>query len=369
MRIRFLILIVFLSFFAKASNDSLKNISFGMNYFGGKIFLHTSKIHANVPPYSQAVELNYNKQTNGNKIWQQRFGFPETALNITISDHGEKGFGYAIGVYPSILFRLVNFQYSYFYFKIGGGIGVNSKHWERDAHNDSTNNILGSAINNFTMMQTGFRFRLNNYWTAQTGFDFYHVSNAGARKPNFGINTYGVFVGTNYHLNYFQNHFSKVEDSHRENPLYIGLQTMGSFAEDKIVDGPIYYNYGLNANISKMYRGKNKVALGAEGVYQSKLYSLFKNKSMYVGRERQAAWQYSVFAMHEFVFGKIGFPMHLGYYLNKPNAGYSIYEKLGITYYPYRNQKTVIKDVYFSLLLKTHYATADYAEWGVGFHF
>ena len=369
MRVGFLLFGIFISIFVNAKQDSLKNISFGLNYFGGKVFLHTPKIHANVPPYSQAVELSYNKQTNGNSIWQQRFGFPETALNITIASHGERSYGYAIGVYPSILFRLVNLKNSYVYYKIGGGIGYNSKHWKRVPSSDSLNNILGSAINNFTMMQVAYRAKVKEKLSMQIGVDFYHISNAGARKPNFGINTFGAFLGLNYHLNHFQNQFVKVEDKARYNPFNVGVHTMGSFAEDKTVGGPIYYNYGVGLFACKMYKGKSRAGLGIEGTYQSKLYSLFKNKAMNVGRERQASWQYSVYAMHEFVFGKIGFPMYFGYYLNKPNVGYSIYEKLGINYHFIKNEKSKIKDLYFSLVLKTHFATADYAEWGIGFMF
>ena len=369
MKVIFLLFSVLIGLHSYAIPDSLKNYSIGCNYLGGKIYLHTPKIHIQPPPYSQAVELSFQKQNLGNAMWQQLFGFPETSLNIAFASHGEKSYGYAIGFYPSILFRFINFRSSYLYYKIGGGIGINTRHWKRIPYADSMNNILGSTVNNFTMFQIGYRQKISTHWSTQIGFDFYHVSNAGARKPNFGINTIGAFVGLNYHYQKFQNNIVKKKDNNYSNPFNIGAQAIVSFADDKTVDGPIYFNYGFGMFATQMYRGKSRAGLGFEGTYHSKLYSLFKSKEEHKGHEQRAAWQYSVFILHEFVFGKIGFPIQLGFYLNKPNAGAPIYQKLGISYHAFHHKKTFIKDTYLTLQLKTHYATADFAEWGIGFLF
>ncbi|MCC7028666.1 MAG: acyloxyacyl hydrolase [Chitinophagaceae bacterium] len=351
---------------AQNDADSLKNYSLGVNYFGGKILVHTDKIHVSAPPYSQALEFNFNKQTLGNAAWQQRFGFPETGLSICVARHGSPLLGTAVGLYPSIQFRILQFGKGYWYFKIGGGIGVNSKRWQRTPAADSVNNIIGSTVNNFTMLQSGIRFALSQQWTLQTGVHFYHISNAGARKPNFGINTMGAHLGLNYHLQGFKLNIEKRPDEIREKSLNLGVQSVVSFAEDKTVDGPVYGNYNFAVFAAKMYRGKNRFSLGAEGTYNSKLYALFKNTGQFTGQERKHAWQYSCFAAHEFVFGKIGLPLQLGYYLNKPNGGAPIYEKLGITYHFYHRPKNGVKDLYLTTQLKTHYATADFAEFGLG---
>lgn len=357
-----------------AQNDSLKNYSFGMNYMASKILIHTPKITVNAPPFSQAIELNFNKQTLGNADWQQRFGFPETGLSICLASHGSKELGYALGLYPSIQFRLIQFKNNFWYLKIGGGIGINSKHWHRTPYTDSNANIIGSTLNNFTMLQTGYRFKIHKNYTLQTGIDFYHVSNASARKPNYGINSYGVHIGLNYHPKGAVQHFHKKIFDKTYNPLHVGFQSAFSFSEDKTVDGPLYMNYNFTTYVSKMYRGKSRAMLGIEGTYNAKLYSLFKNTYQYVGKERQHAWQYAVFAAHEFVFGKIGLPLQLGVYLNRENGGQPIYQKLGLSYHFYhvKNEEQgnhFVKDIYLTTQLKTHFATADFAEFGFGILF
>lgn len=361
------------SFHSAAQKDSLhatpadlKNYSYGVNYFGGKILIHTPKIYLQPPAYSQALEFNFNKQTLGNAAWQERFGFPETGLSVCIAHHGSSQLGIAAGLYPTIQFRIINFKSGYWYWKIGGGIGINTKSWERTPAADSMNNIVGSTINNFTMIQSGFRLKIAPKWSLQTGVHFYHVSNAGARKPNFGINTMGAHIGVNYHPKGFVNHFAKAPATKRENPLNFGVQSAVSFSEDKTPDGPMYANYNITLFAGKMYRGKNRFSIGAEGTYNSKLYALFKNTYKFPGNERQHAWQYACFIANEFVFGKIGLPLQLGYYFNRPNGGEPIYQKLGINYHFYHQKNKWVKDMYLLTQLKTHYATADFAEFGLG---
>ncbi len=356
-----------------AQKDSLsadlKNYSYGINYFGGKILIHTPKIYIKSPAYSQALEFNFNKQTLGNAVWQQRFGFPETGLSVCIARHGSSQLGMAAGFYPTIQFRIINFKNGYWYWKIGGGIGFNTRSWKRTPPADSMNNIVGSTINNFTMIQSGFRLKVAPKWSLQTGVHFYHVSNAGARKPNFGINTMGAHIGMNYHPKGFVNHFTRVPATKRENPLNFGVQSAVSFSEDKTPDGPIYANYNITFFAGKMYRGKNRFSVGGEGTYNSKLYALFKNTYKFTGQERLHAWQYSFFIANEFVFGKIGLPLQLGCYFNRPNGGEPIYQKLGINYHFYHQKSKWVKDMYLLTQLKTHYATADFAEFGLGILF
>lgn len=351
------------------NKDSLKNYSYGMNYLYGNVLFHTPKINIQNKVIAHAVEFQYNKQTLGNKIWQQRFGFPETGLSILYAQYSDKRLGSAVGIYPSIQFRLLNFKNSFLYFRMGGGIGIATKHWHRVPYSDTMNNIIGSTLNNVTTFMIGYRVKIASEWSAQVGAHFYHVSNAAARKPNFGINTLGGYVGVQYHPRGFVNAFEKKEDEHRENPFHLAIQTGIGFSEDKAPDGQMYPTYNLNIYAGKMYRGKSRMSVGAEIFYIRKLYALFKNTYQKGGHEKWNALQYALHLQHEFVWGKIGFPMQLGMYLNKPNGGNTLYQKVGINYHPYHNNNKFLNDIYIYTQLKTHYATADYAEVGIGFMF
>ncbi len=350
------------------SQASLSNgVALGANYMGGKIFLHTPKIHVTEPSYSSGLELSYRKQTTGTKDWHQRFGFPEVGVNVFLSKYGSALLGDAIGVYPSIQFRILSLHKAYWYGKFGGGIGYVSKHWERTPAADSMNNIVGSAVNNFTMFQTGIRFLISNYWTGQVGLHFYHLSNAAARSPNYGINTYGLHVGLNFHPQQVVRQFESRSLTPFKNPLNLCLSSTIAFAEDKTPDGPLYPVFTGTVSAYKMYRNKSRILLGADAIYSYHTRALIHDGYQMKGSKYLSPWQYTAFLGHEFLFGKIGFPLIAGAYLNRPVGGKKIYQKLGMNYHFYSNKEMIVKDAFLSLILKTHLVQAQYAELGFGF--
>lgn len=366
--LRFFVILLLFPLQAFAQKDSTK-LSFGANYLGGKILIHTPKIHQQSPPYSQALEFSYAKQTTGNAFWQQRFGFPETALNFCIASNGSPLIGTSFGFYPSIQFRILSGRKAYWFFKLGGGIGMNTKSWQRIPASDSMNNIVGSKINNFTMIQTGARFKLNDRISMQGGIHFYHVSNAATRTPNFGINTIGGFIGLHYHPNGNAFTIEKKKWPVQKNPINLGVKLATAYAESQTPNGPIYPYYHISIFGSKMYRNKSRAIVGVDATYSSELYAGFKNTYNHIGREREAAIIYSAFLGHEFVFGKIGLPLQLGFYLNRPGGGRGRYQKLGINYHFYHDDSRRLKDAFILTQLFTENVNAQYAEFGLGFMF
>lgn len=338
----------------------------GMTYLGGNIFMHTPKIHVEQPAYSQALEISYAYQTRGKKQWHQLFGFPEAALNVCLAQNGSSELGWSYGFYPSIRFKAISFKQSYVFWKIGGGIGYSTKHWERTPYQDSVNNILGSAMNNFTMIQMGYRTKITNNLSLEAGVFFHHVSNAAARSPNFGINTYGGLIGLHYHPQGFQFKYAKKEWPTSKQPIQLVSKAAISFSEEKISNGPIYAAYNFTLAGSKMIRHKSRLQLGTDLTYHAKLYALYKNNYLFPGAERRHAIRSSIFLGNEFVFGKIGLPLQLGVYLNRPIQGPKIYQKLGMNYHFYHDNQQIVKDLFLILQLKTHLAQAEYAEVGIG---
>lgn len=349
-----------------AQDNIPKSVSYGLNYLGGKVVVHTPKINIKAPPYSQAIEYSYCKQTKGNRAWQQRYGFPEVGINIAAADYGDSKIGRAIGLYPSIQFKILSTKQSQWYFKLGGGIGFISKAWKRTPSEDTINNIIGSKLNNFTMIQSGYRMNLNKRWTLQAGIHFFHVSNAAARQPNYGINTVGGFLGLRYHPYGIANEIKKQALKIEKNPLNLVLKYCLAFAEAKTPDGPLYPYYHITLAGSKLYRNKNRAMLGLDATYSAELYANFKNNYKFIGTERQHAIRYSVFGAHEFVFGKVGFPLQYGVYLNRPTGGRKTYQKLGMNYHFYHNDNNRLKDAFLITQLFTELVNAQYAEIGLG---
>lgn len=357
-----------ISLFAQ-EDKNLNGCSFGMNYLGGKILIHTPKIHIDAPPYSSAIELSYKKQCLGNKPWHQKFGFPEAAVNICYSMNGDKVLGNAIAIYPSIQFKILGTHKLNWFGKVGGGLGYINQRWQRTPSADSINNIIGSRLNNFSMFQTGLRFKIEKHWSAQVGLHFYHLSNAAARSPNFGINTFGFHAGINYFPNGIIENFTKQNFPKQKNPLNFGMSSSIAFAEAKTPNGPLYRIYTFTLHGAKMYRNKNRILFGSDAIYSYKSRAFINNTYQTKNGKLVSAWQHTAFIGHEFLFGRTGFPVYAGAYLTRPIGGEKIYQKVGITYHFYTKKHHWAKDIYTALILKTHLVQAQYAELGLGILF
>ncbi|QLH44770.1 MAG: acyloxyacyl hydrolase [Bacteroidota bacterium] len=92
---------------------------------------------------------------------------------MSFASYGRPDLGWAVGIYPAIQFSLFESRKLNWYFRLGGGFGYASKPWSRLPYSDSSNNILGSHFNNFTMLQTGVRWAINSHWQLNSGVHFF----------------------------------------------------------------------------------------------------------------------------------------------------------------------------------------------------
>jgi hypothetical protein len=360
--VRCILVLCIVSCFLKGSGQP-PGTGYSVQLLAGSLYKHTNKIYLHERVFPTSMEFSWQKQTQGNQLWQQRFGYPETALNILTTYNGHRALGFTLGIYPSIQFKIRN----QFFFKMGGGMGVVTKYWQRNPASDTLNNIIGGALNNVTMFQFGYQRNLSGNWILRLGAHFHHASNASARQPNFGINTYGVFAGIKYQVaGTPQNSTSIAQPANKLNQQLIGLKWGYSLAEDKTPDGPMYPAYSMALLLQHTFRNKIRGSLGWDATYYSRLYSLYKSEHKFDGREKAKAWRNSIVLGGEFLFGKIGMPLQLGVYLDRPIAGPWVYQKLGLNYY-------IVQKKRFQLFgftqLKTHFAQAELAEFGLGICF
>jgi hypothetical protein len=88
------------------------------------------------------------------------------------------------------------------------------------------------------------------------------------------------------------------------------------------------------------------------------------------GTERRNSYKVAAIAGNEFLLGKVGVVLQVGYYV-KPNflSQGKFYQKLGGNYYLIQKEKGIIKEAYLCAFLKTHLSVAELAEFGVGMSF
>ncbi len=338
------------------------------NIMMGKMIRHTPKFTGPISDRVYAVSLNFLKQTYGQKDWQQRRNYPVIGFGVMYINYNDPAvYGEAIGVYPCLqlpVIRGANWEWTV---RAGMGLCYVSKPYERLPEPNTENVAIGGHWNNMSPFSTDLRWQMDDHWALQAGISFAHVSNAAFQQPNLGINTYGAHIGVRY-----APVSARPERIHKDlkplkNRWLLQAHTGIAFIESSPPDGPLYPVYTTALYASRRYWSKNKVYAGMDMYFNKAKYSYLKSKEHFPGHEMEHATQIAVFAGHEFLLGRIGLTFQAGYYIRKmAEQTETMYQRLGGNLYLVQQEKGLFKEVFLSAVLKTHMATAELFEMGIG---
>jgi hypothetical protein len=338
------------------------------NASAGRIFKHTAKLKGPIPPLSAVTDINFVWKTYGKAAWQQRRSYPTLGLGFTYSYYDKNIYGQSFAIYPNLALPLIQRNKWEWTIRFGMSLGYVTKRSTAYApYWDTLNYAVGAHVNNFSLLSSDLRYHLNQHWDVQAGLTFTHMSSAKFRLPNLGIN----FIGGHIGFRYFPNTANPNKIYRPLNPLSnrfllqfrqgIAMstgQSAGSAAT------PVYLS---SLYLSKRYWSKNKVFVGIDYSYHQGIYDFLRIQGIDVGNERKYAWKSGIYIGHEFLYGRAGLLMQLGYYIHQAYlSNPPIYQKLGINWYIKQSETGTIKEICLSTLLKTHYATAELAELGIG---
>ncbi|OJW78538.1 MAG: hypothetical protein BGO69_00695 [Bacteroidetes bacterium 46-16] len=367
-KICFLPLLALLCFNAQAQ-DAIPWAGFGieLNQSAGKVFKHTNNFLGPVPSLSVATDLNFTLHTYGNKDWQQRRHYPVVGLGLTYTNYGlDSIYGQCIGLYPNIQLPVVKGKKLEWTIRFGLGIGYVTRHYSRHETWDTLNNAIGSHINNFTLFLSDLRYHINEHWDAQVGINFSHISDGSFRQPNLGVNMYGGHLGLIYYPVMRDAPRIKRQLKPLKNRWEIQARLGMSFVSYKPFGGPLYPVFMPSLYVSKRYASRNKAFLGVDYSYHRNIYAFLQNNEIFPGEESAHSWKSAVFIGNEFLMGRFGLVLQVGYYLKQAYLKQDkYYEKLGYNFYIIQHEKGPLKELSIYSMLKTHKVVAELIEFGI----
>lgn len=316
------------------------------NFMAGKIIKHTPKIKGPIPPLSTAFELSFVQQTDGRKDWQQRRHYPLLGFGIAVTNYGiDSIYGKCISIFPHMQVPIIRSKKLEWTFRAGFGIGYVTKRFSRAPEWDTLNTAIGSHLNNYTTFHTDLRYHINQHWDVQIGANFSHISNAGFRTPNLGLNMAGAHIG----LRYFpvSSTPKRIKKSlPKLSNRWLAQARLGISANEYgMGDGPLYPIYIASLYASRRYAGKNKMFAGIDYSYHEGIYAFLRNNEIWTGAERAHSWKSSIFIGNEFLIGRVGLVLQVGVYIKQAALALDpYYEKLGGNFYLIQNEKGVLKD-------------------------
>jgi hypothetical protein len=338
------------------------------NFVAGKIFKHTDKFNGPIPDLSTAFDLAVLKQTTGTLDWEQRRHYPIWGVGATYTNYGvDSIYGGVYGIYPLLQTYLIRGKRLQWTLRGGMGLAYVTKHYERAPNWDTLNNAIGSAINNFTTFSTDVRYRLNDNWSIQAGLNFSHCSNGDMKQPNLGINMWGGHVGLRFWPAGDKPMLIDRERPKLSNRILAQARIGIAFNE---LEGPVYQTYLASVWASKRYKSRNKVFIGLDYSYHTRIYAFQRNNEINIGQERANSWKSAVFVGHEWMFGRFAIVLQMGVYVKEAMLRLDkYYQKIGYNYYLLRTEHGPLKELCLSVMLKTHKTDAELVEYGIGLGF
>lgn len=354
-------------------NNAWAGLGVEANLLSGKIIRHSKKFTSPIPLLSTAIDANVIWQTYGKKDWHQRRNFPVVGVGITYTDYGNNLiYGRCVGIYPNLQVPLITGKKLEWTFRFGNGLAyVTKRHNTIDptAPIDTANKAISSHINDFAMLMSDLRYNYNPHWQFQLGANFTHISNADYSEPNLGVNMVGGHVG----VRYFPTGRPKpiVRDLPKlPNRWLVQARFSISYKKARSAGNPICPSYFAAGFLSRRWAGKNKMFIGMDYAYHGDVYSFLKYYGVHIGHERSHSWDGAIFVGNEFLVGRVGLVTQVGYYYRQTFLKFDdLYEKIGGNVYILQREKGLIKEVYVSGLLLTHFIVAQLSEFGVGFSF
>ncbi|MCH2197869.1 MAG: acyloxyacyl hydrolase [Flavobacteriales bacterium] len=348
-----LVLLVILSVSALAQAPNSFRI--GGNY--GLVVPHRDDLKPLVTGNSVAITASAEWMVDGSKRWHYNYFRPRWGVELYAADLGnraELGRQAALSLYTLLPIRRgQRFEH---YLLTAGGIGFTDTTWDLE---DNTKAIaLGSPLNASVVLGLQSDYYLSDHWHIGASLRMTHLSNGAYTLPNLGINNLTVGLQVVYHINPIE-------------PLPEGIWT------SVLPRGRAHYAMLLTGVKENLPPGGPKFSVHTFSyAYEfrpswkrgwSIRSDLFYNMAaaQLLGEERQSdaldMVQHGLALSYNQYLGRLRFDLMMGAYT------FTRYKGNGTFYHRFSLRYDITEDWQCMIGLKTHWAKADYPEFGIGY--
>jgi hypothetical protein len=362
------IALLVLSFFSVSAQNfpkdsSKRNFVLSAQGHYGFIISHHGNVSHLIKGHVGGVEMNYIFRTSGRQCWQPIYNYPEfgiCAVHLDLANPSALGSMEALYPYTNIRLNkdTRNFRFN---LRMGLGLAYVTKPFNRETNHK--NNVIGSHINGFVNLRLSASFMLSKSWRMDTGVGLTHASNGATATPNLGLNIATLNLGIGY---VFGNKNLQMKCDSIMPPApkkwHPSILLVAGLKELEHPDGPKYYAYGAMLNIYRTHSYRTRFGGGIEVAYNSATKKQLINDSVSVIKTRDII-QAGVKISYAFTLDKISFPIDFGVYVYKSKEeNDQFFHRIGVRY-------MITPHLIANITLLTHWAKADYFEWGIGYEF
>jgi len=337
--------------------------SFQLTGHYGFIIPHREEIQNLIQGHSWGLNADYELNYKREKFWHRAWSGPRQTWTATYLNTGNP---LQLGSHLSILHQLFlplqkldSQRRIHQTLALGVGLGYTTKIWNQESNYQAP--ALSSHLNTALALQYGIEFTRNERSRFSAGLRLAHFSNGSLRTPNLGTNNFSFFVSKR--IGALDARKSIKRDSLLTAEICRYKFTAGYLFGIKEILPPGERKYFVSIaslGIDRRMNARYSLCFGLDGMRNSSLPELMKEK---LGRSNSVNDLMQLGAtfgcsMH---FNRFELRFQQGAYIID---GYKqdglLYQRVGLRFY-------VSEKWWLGLMLKTHFAKADYGEYGMGY--
>lgn len=344
---------------AAAQDSTGYNHSISIEPIKSFIYNHTSEVEHLIASQPIGVIISLDKHTYGAKPWQSRYNFLDVGFSLYYLDYQNPTIGKTIALMPyyNFYFNKNKEQKSDFIFKMAFGIGYNTNPYDRVLNNK--NNFIGANISFGTQLQMRYDYQVTPRLALKTGLSIIHFSNASIRRPNKGINLITANIGVQYALTTNKISYKIQQETFEEEPVKYNVAFSFGSSETTTIGAGSFPFYVVHAYAQKRIGHKSAWQLGTDFFITHSIEEDIKYDPILEG-EQPDYKRIGIFVGHEWYINRLSLVTQFGYYAYRPYDSFKIvYQRINLKYY-------ITDKVFAGFSLKTHFAAAEAAEFGIG---
>ncbi len=345
-------------FFAFFSTSQIER-EWGLDYRQKMGFLAAHRGVMGHLPHSQAYasELSLFFQTKGRKQWHKACRYPIVGVTAFGGSVGNNEIlGTFWGAYSFIEFPFVKSNHFELVGKLGCGLGYGTKVY--DPILNPKNVAMSTHLNTLICLglKSSFVFNRNKI---SLGVDMTHFSNAAIKVPNLGVNL--PYLSLGYSRTIRKTQFDSIPKSNVV-PFKKWLIGVTAIASVKELFPTGQRKYPIYA-ISTHFRWFSKPKVGFEGAFDIISKQVIMKYNSEISKSQWDILQLGFYAGYLLPLDQFHLVLGMGVYVkDKYQPEDFLYHRIGMRYY-FKNGLNA------QVVLKSHWARADYAEWGIGYTF
>lgn len=329
----------------------------------GFILKHNEHVGHLANSHPTGIELSWQQKLNGKREWESLYNKPLISYGLSYYDLKNPKLGHLIIGSAAMDLPLKRSETTALYFRIGTGLVYSTNPYDRETNNQ--NNMVTSTISYLLQTRLTYEINLSEKIRLTPNLNITHASNGAQRAPNRGVNIITANMGVSYKIkNQEEKEFRDITPLDKTPYQVYLLVSGGRNTKTLQIREPLPF-FNLLLFGQKYVNPKSDWGVGIEYFHSTSIKKQIKTDWFRIVDEEEITdfKRLGLLIGHELKFGKLGFITHLGVYIYNPSkSNMPVYQRFGLRYQFHKN-------IMAQVALKTHAATAEQAELGIGWRF